>query len=556
LAYGPSDRAGPRGRRYQGARAAGLRRVLVAANDAAGGPLPGGCAAVPVAVPEATPALPDPSDAAGPDPDPRTPAYVIFTSGSTGQPKGVVVTHAAAWNTIADVTARFGIGPDDRLLGLSPLAFDLSVYDVFGVLGAGATLVLPEPERRRDVGHWIELMVRHRVTVWNSVPALLDLVLRAGHAGYAAAAGLRTVLLSGDWIPLDLVRRFRAIAPQAALHGLGGATEAAIWSIAHPILGAEEGWTSVPYGLPLANQRWHVLDARLDPCPDWVAGDLHIAGDGLALGYLDDPQRTAAAFFRHPRTGERLYHTGDRGRYRPGGVIEFLGRRDGQVKIGGQRIELGEIEAVLEQHPAVRRAVVVAAGEGSARRPVAYVVPERAADAGRLAPETPAQETLAQEILAHVEARLPRVMVPAAVIPIAAVPLTRNGKVDRAALPAPDCTAESHVAPATALERSLAALVAAELKVERVGVTTRLAELGVTSIHLVALHQAIGRELETAVPLAALLGAATVRDLAAAIAAGGDAAAPVAATADGALAARRQARRHAAERRPPGARVD
>ncbi|TLS39481.1 amino acid adenylation domain-containing protein, partial [Streptomyces montanus] len=290
-------------------------------------------------------------------------AYVIFTSGSTGEPKGVMIDHRGAANTVADINDRFGITAGDRVLGLSSLSFDLSVWDVFGVFAAGGTLVLPRPDAGRDPEAWGELARRHGVTVWNSVPALVEMLVE--HAGARresreSLGGLRLVLMSGDWIPLSLPDRIRGVVPEAELVSLGGATEASIWSIWHPIGELDPGWPSVPYGRPLANQTFHVLDGGLCPVPTWVPGELFIGGVGVARGYWGDADKTAERFLTHPVTGERLYRTGDLGRYHPDGTIEFLGRNDHQVKINGYRIELGEIEARLTAHPGVRDAVVTA----------------------------------------------------------------------------------------------------------------------------------------------------------------------------------------------------
>ncbi len=312
-------------------------------------------------------------------------AYVIYTSGSTGSPKGVVIDHRGAVNTLLDINRRFGITGDDRVLGLSALNFDLSVYDIFGLLAAGGTMVLPAAEQRIDPAHWVELMQRHRVTVWNTVPALMQMLVdylesrRDDPACVAAGIPLRVVMLSGDWIPLTLPDRIKALWPQAEVHSLGGATEASIWSIHYPIGRVDPAWTSIPYGKPLANQTFHVLDVRLNPRPVWVTGDLYIGGIGLALGYWKDADKTAERFITHPRTGERLYKTGDLGRYLPDGDIEFLGRSDFQVKIRGHRIELGEIETALLQHPSVGEAVVSAIGETKGdKQLVAYVARKKA----------------------------------------------------------------------------------------------------------------------------------------------------------------------------------
>ncbi|WP_437275954.1 amino acid adenylation domain-containing protein [Sorangium sp. So ce375] len=371
----------------------------------------------------------DPALAGHPDVAPRVAqsaddlAYVIFTSGSTGTPKGVEIEHRGAVNTIQDINERLSVGPGDRVLALSALGFDLSVYDIFGLLAAGGAVVLPEPSMRMEPARWVELLVRERVTLWNTVPALLGvLVDHLDLRGEPPELSLRAVLLSGDWIPVGLPARIRAFAPGARLVALGGATEASIWSNAFEIGEISPSWSSVPYGRPLANQRMYVLGDRLEHRPVWAPGELYIGGVGLARGYRGDPARTAASFIRHPRTGERLYRTGDLGRLWPEGIIEFLGREDTQVKVAGHRIELGEIEAALQQHPAVRVAVAAAQGRpGEERRLIAFVVP-------RDAPPSVA------ELRAFLADRLPAAFLPAAFYRIASVPLSSNGKVDRRAL--------------------------------------------------------------------------------------------------------------------------
>lgn len=310
--------------------------------------------------------------------EPGALAYVIYTSGSTGEPKGVMISHGAALNTIADINRRFAIGPDDRVLGLASLSFDLSVYDIFGPLTVGAALVLPEATRRDDPAHWCKVVERHGVTLWNSVPAQVQMLAHVLDADRSLQLPTLTrAMMSGDWIPLALPPQLQARVPHLSLYSLGGATEASIWSILHPIETLLPGWPSIPYGKPLANQSFHVLDHALTDCPDWVTGELYIGGAGLALGYLGDEARSAACFIRHPRTGERLYRTGDLGRYRPGGLIEFLGREDSQVKIRGYRIELAEIETALQDCPGIAAAVALVEGEATAmdRRLAAFIQP-------------------------------------------------------------------------------------------------------------------------------------------------------------------------------------
>ncbi|HBB32138.1 MAG TPA: hypothetical protein DDZ80_11635, partial [Cyanobacteria bacterium UBA8803] len=309
-------------------------------------------------------------------------AYVIFTSGSTGVPKGVAINHRGAVNTIFDINRRFNVTASDRVLAVSALNFDLSVYDIFGILAAGGTIVLPEPEGTKDPTQWVPLMQRYGVTLWNTVPALMQMLVEyLSHLPHLVPSGLRLALLSGDWLPLNLPGQIQQLWPEVQVISLGGATEASIWSIYYPISQVEPSWKSIPYGKPLTNQTFHVLDAHLQPCPVWVPGELYIGGIGLAQGYWQDKQKTAASFFIHPITAERLYKTGDLGRYLPDGNIEFLGREDFQVKINGYRIELGEIETALQQHPAVKAAVVSTVGEDrTQKRLIGYVVPQLAAE--------------------------------------------------------------------------------------------------------------------------------------------------------------------------------
>ncbi|GAB1511494.1 non-ribosomal peptide synthetase [Actinophytocola sp. KF-1] len=312
--------------------------------------------------------------------EPSDLAYVLFTSGSTGRPKGVMIEHRSALNTVDDISTRFGVTEGDRVFGLAELSFDLSVYDLFGALGVGATLVLPDPDQAGEPAHWAEMMRRHGVTVWNSVPAQMQMLADHLETVGDVPDGLRLVLLSGDWVPVDLPGRIHALWPDAVVISMGGATEAAIWSNYHRVDEVPEGTASIPYGVPLRNQRFHVLDASMKPCPDWVPGELYIEGAGLARGYWRDPVKTAASFVRHPVSGVRLYRTGDFGRYLPGSVIQFLGRRDGQVKIRGHRVELGEIEFALAQHPGVDRAVAVKSDDDGGTRLLGFVVPARASE--------------------------------------------------------------------------------------------------------------------------------------------------------------------------------
>lgn len=446
-------------------------------------------------------------------------AYVIFTSGSTGQPKGVVIDHRGASNTCIDINERLRVDADDRVLALSALNFDLSVYDIFGVLGAGGAMVIPDAQRLRDPEHWLELIVQHRVTIINAVPALVQMLVDHLEVNLTRLPeSVRLVMMSGDWIPLTLPERLRACAgARLELLSLGGATEASIWSIAFPIETVAPHWRSIPYGKPLANQTFHVLRADLSLSPENVVGDLYIGGVGLALGYFGDAERTAQSFIIHPQSGERLYRTGDLGRVLINGNIEFLGREDGQVKVQGHRIELAEVEAHLLSHPDVQEAIVDARGQGGARALYAWVVTaereiaqqipqpfaiaadaiaaptDQGAGAGQPAPHADevsqqAKPAFIDALQEHLRVNLPEYMIPRGITVIAQMPLTANGKIDRKALPDPESDQEGLVVT-TALAGEVDEALAALWK-EVLGVSPRSREdnfvmLGGNSISLV-----------------------------------------------------------------------
>jgi pyochelin synthetase len=450
--------------------------------------------------------------------DPGDLAYVIYTSGSTGRPKGAMLDHRGPLNTVADINRRFGVGPADRIFGISSLCFDLSVYDVFGAAAAGATLVLPTGEERDPAG-WLELSVREGVTVWNSVPALMELLVEEAESAGVRLPGLRLVLLSGDWVPVSLPDRIRRVAPGATVVSLGGATEASIWSIAYPVEDVDPGWPSVPYGRPLDDQSWFVLDAAGRDAPTWVTGHLYIGGVGLALGYLNDPVRTDASFVRHPRTGERLYRTGDLGRYLPSGDLEFLGRADHQVKIQGFRVEPGEIEHALLDHPQVRQAVVTVRPSGSGKQLTAHVV--------AAGPPVPGPEDLRR----FLAARLPAYLVPDDIHLLDGLPLSANGKVDRSALAAvptgPVDRRRAHVPPRTPTEVIVADVWRDVLGLDQVGAEDDFFEIGGQSFAALRVVSHLGRRLGRRVQLGLLLEHRTVAGFAGALDSASPSASPV-----------------------------
>ncbi|MEE3662021.1 amino acid adenylation domain-containing protein [Brenneria sp. g21c3] len=346
--------------------------------------------------------------------------YVIYTSGTTGIPKGVMIESRGVLNAI-DYSRRVLFGAIDNLviMGVSALHHDMSVFDVLGGMVSGGLLVLPDEAERKNPEAWSTLINEHRVNSWVSVPAMMEMLLTwSDHKKYHFAS-LQVVLLGGDWIPLTLAERVRgASSEQTALYSVGGPTETTMWNIAQAIT-EEEGWSSVPYGRPIANCTYRILNASLEDVPDWAVGEMYCGGISLARGYLNDEARTQARFITHPESGERLYRTGDLGFYHPDGRIEFVGRQDGQLKVRGNRVEAGEVRARLETWPEISRALVYLY-EGSLTAALLLY---------------PGQARLNNdELYRRAKAELSAAMVPGIWLQLYALPLTTNAKVDMQAL--------------------------------------------------------------------------------------------------------------------------
>ncbi|MEU8423479.1 amino acid adenylation domain-containing protein [Micromonospora sp. NPDC048835] len=457
----------------------------------------------------------DPTPTAGP----AHLAYVIYTSGSTGRPKGVPNTHRGIVNRLDWMQRTYRLGADDAVLQKTPASFDVSVWEFFWPLREGARLVLAEPGGHKDAGYLRDLLVSEAVTTAHFVPSMLTVFL--AEDGVEAATALRRVICSGEELPLAAARDFTARLPGCGLHNLYGPTEAAIdvssWAC-DPVLLAEVA--SVPIGAPISNVRLHVLDARGNPCPVGVAGELHIGGVGLARGYHRRAALTAERFVPDPFSGEpgaRLYRTGDLARWqvvpgdRPGGVLEFLGRIDHQVKLRGLRIELGEIESALRAQPGVTDAVVVVREDTPGdKRLTGYLVGAAEPDAVKVA----LKETL------------PEYMVPAAFVTLDALPLTPNGKLDRTALPAPVVTRAASVAlvePRDDTERLLAGIWSEVLGVATLGIDDDFFDLGG---HSMLATQVVARIRKTEhggrpVGVMDLFQRRTIRDLATFMSGGG-----------------------------------
>lgn len=284
-------------------------------------------------------------------------AYVIFTSGSTGKPKGVTISHNGAVNTILAVNERFNINKQDKVLALSELSFDLSVYDIFGLLAAGGTIVFPDQKKTKEPSHWYELIDKYTITIWDTVPQLMSLLVDHVINSNKQLPSFKVTLMSGDWIPLNLSKQIREVCPNITIMSLGGATEGSIWSIWYEVNDIDPSWNSIPYGQAMPNQKMYVLNEKGQHNSIGVIGEIHIGGQGVAVGYWQDHEKTKASFIDHPELG-RLYKTGDLGKWHRDGYIVFEGRKDGQVKLNGYRVELDEISSKLSKLPGVENALV------------------------------------------------------------------------------------------------------------------------------------------------------------------------------------------------------
>jgi amino acid adenylation domain-containing protein/non-ribosomal peptide synthase protein (TIGR01720 family) len=403
-------------------------------------------------------------------------AYVIYTSGSTGRPKGVMVPHGAICNRLLWMQQTYRLTAADRVVQKTPYSFDVSVWEFFWPLLAGARLVMALPGGHRDPAYLAGLIAEQEVTTIHFVPSMLRAFLREPRV--AGCRSLRQVFCSGEALAADLPEQLFAVLGGAALHNLYGPTEAAV-DVTFWACEREDGRGSVPIGRPIANTAIHILDRRREPVAQGVLGELHIGGAGLARGYLARPDLTAERFVPDPfgSPGARLYATGDLARFGAGGAIEFLGRLDHQIKVRGFRIELGEIEAALLGAPGVAAAAVAARAEdadpASPVRLAAYLV-------------TGEPRPTAGELRRFLDARLPPYMIPAVFVFLNALPLTASGKVDRKALPDPQRGRLEGEAggrpPRTPAERLLAGIWADVLGVERVGVQDNFFELGGDSI--------------------------------------------------------------------------
>ncbi|SMC94665.1 non-ribosomal peptide synthetase [Pedobacter nyackensis] len=440
--------------------------------------------------------------------DSRQLAYTIYTSGSTGQPKGVMIEHHSAVNLVLWVNNRFNVGADDRMLFLTSMCFDLSVYDIFGILATGGTLVIAEQAQVNDINQLIDMLQEYQITFWDSVPSTLDYLVKelaAGNTDYKQDA-LRLVFLSGDWIPVNLPDKIKHFFPSANVVSLGGATEATVWSNYFVIKHADSNWKSIPYGRPITNNFFYILDDDLQPVPNGDTGNLFIGGVGVARGYANEPEKTAASFIADPFNsdcGGMMYRTGDLGRMLPDMNMEFLGRKDNQVKIRGFRVELGEIEHMLNQYDQLESAIVLAKDDHYGKKElIGYAV---------------ANGTFNKDaIINYLKEKLPEYMVPLSWVEMQSFPLNINGKIDRKALldlPVPEHIANAYTPPITDSEKIMTTIWQQVFDMEKVGTNDNFFELGGHSLMALQIMARFEKQTGTKFPAAILFKNPTISSL-------------------------------------------
>lgn len=446
-------------------------------------------------------------------------AYVIYTSGSTGKPKGVMNNHKGISNRLLWMQSTFQLTANDRVLQKTPFSFDVSIWELFSPLLAGANLVLAKPSGHQDTAYLVELIAQQQITIVHFVPSMLTLFLQ--ESGLDKCQSLKRAFCSGEALSFDLQERFFSRL-DAELYNLYGPTEASI-EVTSWHCQRNSNHTIVPIGRAIANTQIYILDQHLQPVPTGASGELHIGGVGLARGYLARPDLTAKKFISNPFSNEpdsRLYKTGDLGRYLPDGNIEYLGRIDDQVKIRGFRIELGEIEAVLNQHPSVLQATIQAQeDEVDGKRLVAYIVPN-----SELVPTI-------SELRCFLQQKLPDYMMPSAFVLLKTLPLTPSGKVDRKALAtAQQCLRRalptqlhpesSFVAPRTPAEEIVVNIWKQVLHLEKVGIQDNFFELGGHSLLAIQVNSRLNKAFGVELSVRSLFEAPTVEKLVEAIAPG------------------------------------
>ncbi|RXJ94833.1 hypothetical protein CRV00_05740 [Malaciobacter molluscorum] len=350
---------------------------------------------------------------------------IIYTSGSTGLPKGVMIKQEGLVNSIVYTKSRFSIDKNDSFLTLTPLHHDMAFFDIFTALSSGASIVVPEDKKRKDPVHWLNLINDHNVSIWNSVPAMMEMLLKYTSTNEEESknllSSLRLSFLGGDWISLKIPTNLKKLNEKTTLVSVGGPTETTLWNIMYEIKEFNTNWRSVPYGKPIANTKYFILNNLLEECPAGITGELYVSGVGLAAGYINDLEKTQEVFITNPKTKERMYKTGDLGRILPSGEIEFMGRSDSQIQISGYRIELSELESLALKQKEIEKVQI-------------FYIKDDKAPYIALVYTCNDKDITEEQLKKQLKESLPVEMIPKKLLKIESFPLTANGKIDRKAL--------------------------------------------------------------------------------------------------------------------------
>ncbi len=463
-------------------------------------------------------------------------AYIIYTSGSTGKPKGVAISHENMMNTLIAVNNRYKVTEKDSVLALSELSFDLSVYDIFGLLLVGGRIVFVNDEERQDPQHWLSLIEKHKITLWNTVPQLAELLVDEARAREMRLDSIRLYLLSGDWLPLQLPDKIKRQSKDTQVISLGGATEGSVWSIWYEIKNINPDWKSIPYGYPMPNQQIYILNHELIHSPVGVEGDIYIGGKGVAQGYWNNQEQTDKQFVVYHELG-RIYKTGDRGILHAEGWVEFRGRKDFQVKIRGYRVELEEIENKLNKLEGVKQSAVQLFKKNNSEVLVGFVVREQLITKGAdenfdkevfkleqrgirkdLTDTITFNDNVSADKLSKVindSLGLPDYMSLQEIVFLDSMPLTANGKLDKSRLPKPEIEWQSYIAPVTKEEQEMVEIWSEILNIgkNKIGIEDSFFNLGGHSITAIRLISKINSRFNFGLSFKDLFEYPTIRGL-------------------------------------------